>query len=65
VKKLILALLCMSLTFPAFAKDNGYNVKYDGGSISDVKAGNDLKLLIDSGQIRLFSTHSRFAYEQS
>src|SRR5258708_38295995 len=37
----------------AFAGDNGYKVKYDGGSIPDVKAGTDMKLIIDSNQVRL------------
>src|SRR5258708_14214562 len=37
----------------AFAGDNGYKVKYDGGSIPDVKAGTDMKLIIDSNEVRL------------
>jgi len=36
-----------------FAGDNGYKVKYDGGSIPDAKAGTDMKLIIDSNQVRL------------
>jgi len=36
-----------------FAGDNGYKVKYDGGSIPDAKAGTDMKFIIDSGQVRL------------
>jgi CxxC motif-containing protein (DUF1111 family) len=35
------------------ARDNGYTVKYDGGSIPSVKAGNDLRMYIDANQIRL------------
>jgi CxxC motif-containing protein (DUF1111 family) len=35
------------------AGDNGYKVKYDGGSIPDAKAGTDMKLIIDSNQVRL------------
>jgi len=35
------------------AGDNGYKVKYDGGSIPDAKAGTDMKFIIDSGQVRL------------
>jgi len=37
----------------AFAADNGYSVKYDGGSVADLKAGNDVKLMIDRDQIRI------------
>jgi len=36
-----------------FAGDNGYKVKYDGGSIPDAKAGTDMKLVIESNQVRL------------
>jgi len=36
-----------------FAGDNGYKVKYDGGSIPDAKAGTDMKLIIDSDKVRL------------
>src|SRR5260370_30839431 len=36
-----------------FASDNGYKVKYDGGPIPDAKAGTDMKLVIDSNQVRL------------
>jgi CxxC motif-containing protein (DUF1111 family) len=39
----------------ASAKDNGYNVKYDGGSVTEVKAGSDLRLYIDANQIRFVS----------
>jgi hypothetical protein len=36
-----------------YAKDNGYSVTYDGGSIPNVKAGNGLKLYIEQSQVRL------------
>jgi hypothetical protein len=36
----------------AFAGDNGYTVKYDGGSIQEIKAGTDLKLYIGEKTIR-------------
>jgi hypothetical protein len=35
------------------ASDNGYKVAYDGESIPEVKAGTNMKLFIDSNQIRL------------
>ena len=51
--KRVLALV-LSLVFltAVFAGDNGYSVKYDGGSIADVKTGADLKLFIEANQIR-------------
>jgi len=53
VNKLIAILLCLATPLMAFAGDNGYKVKYDGGSIPDAKAGTDMKLIIDSNQVRL------------
>lgn len=32
---------------------NVYSIKYDGGSVPDVKAGNDMKLYIESDKIRI------------
>jgi hypothetical protein len=61
MRKLVLELVCVSLTLPVFAKTEGYTVKYDGGSISDLKAGNELKLFIDGGQIRLMKGKSEVA----
>jgi len=43
----------------AFAADNGYKLAYDGGSISDVKTGANLKLHIDSNQIRIVKDKSK------
>jgi hypothetical protein len=37
----------------ALAADSGYNVRYDGGSLTGAKAGNDLKLYMDGSNIRL------------
>jgi len=53
VNKLIAILLCVATPLMVFAGDNGYKVKYDGGSIPDAKAGTDMKLIIDSNQVRL------------
>jgi len=53
VNKLIAILLCLAMPLMVFAGDNGYKVKYDGGSIPDAKAGTDMKFIIDSGQVRL------------
>ena len=53
MNKLIVILLCLAVPLTVFAGDNGYKVKYDGGSIPDDKAGTDMKLVIDSNQVRL------------
>jgi hypothetical protein len=50
---LILCALLILLSVGMSARDNGYTVKYDGGSIPSVKAGNDLRMYIDTNQIRL------------
>jgi len=50
----IAVILCLSvpmLMFPAEAMPS-YKVAYDGGSLTNVKAGTDLKLLIDATRVR-------------
>jgi CxxC motif-containing protein (DUF1111 family) len=47
--------------FTAVAGDNGYNVKYDGGSVPDLKAGNEVKVYIEGNQIRLAKGKSEVA----
>lgn len=37
-----------------YSAEEGYKIKYDGGSISDVKAGKEIKLHLNSGVIVLF-----------
>jgi hypothetical protein len=56
VKTTILAVLCVLISLSAVAADNGYNVKYDGGSVSSVKAGNGVRLFIEGNQIRVPSS---------
>ncbi len=50
----IAMLLCIALMLPvvAAARDRGYTVKYDGGSIPAVKSGSDLHLFIEPTLIR-------------
>jgi hypothetical protein len=47
----------LSVTVPAMVlaaeRDNAYNVKYDGGSLQEVKAGNDVKLFVDGDKLRI------------
>ena len=53
MKKLICLMLCLVFPLAVFAKDNGYKVVYDGGSVADAKAGTDMKLYIDGTNIRI------------
>ena len=52
MKLSITVALCIALPSSG-ASDNHFKVVYDGGSISDVKVGKELKLFIDASQIRL------------
>lgn len=54
----ISAALCILLPLSTVAADSGYKVTYDGGSVSDVKAGTGMKLVIDANQIRLIKDKS-------
>jgi hypothetical protein len=53
MNRLLAAVLCLAFSLAVFAGDNGYKVVYDGGSIPDTKSGTDMKLFIDSNQVRL------------
>ena len=47
--------LCITVPAMVFAAEKGnvYNIKYDGGSLPDAKAGTDMKLYMDPDKIRL------------
>src|ERR1700728_1460284 len=45
--------LSLTLAVSAVARDAGYKLKYDGGTLGDLKTGRQLHLVIDDGQIRL------------
>jgi hypothetical protein len=50
---LLLCLALLHLPLATEAKDAGYSVIYDGGSLPDLKAGSKLKMYIESGGIRI------------
>lgn len=60
MKQFLVLLLCLMVPCVAFA-DSSYKVIYDGGSIQGVKAGNKLKLYIDSNQVRMVDGKSEIA----
>lgn len=53
MKQILAIMLCILVPITIVAAaDNSYKVKYDGGSVPDVKTGTDLKLYIDANQVR-------------
>jgi hypothetical protein len=46
-------ILCLAMTFSAFASDGAYKLTYDGGSVADLKTGTGMKLYLDQNQIRI------------
>ena len=53
MKTALAILLCILVPISVLAADNSYKIKYDGGSIPDLKAGTELKLYIEANQLRL------------
>ena len=51
MKTTIVALLCLVLPFAAVAGNAGYAVKYDGGSIANLKTGTGIGIVIQGDQI--------------
>ena len=58
MRVLIASILCFATTFSAFAGDGAYKLTYDGGSISNLKTGADLKLYLDADRIRIAKDHA-------
>jgi PEGA domain-containing protein len=52
MRRIFALLLCIAIPLALFAKDSGYKVIYDGGSLSGTKSGADVKLYIEGSQIR-------------
>jgi CxxC motif-containing protein (DUF1111 family) len=52
MKRLLAVLLCLAIPVAVIAGDNGYKVKYDGGSLPNAKSGGDMKLYIAEKQVR-------------
>ena len=53
MNKLLAILMCFAVPIALTAGDSSYKVTYDGGSLTDQKAGSGMKLYIDTNQIRL------------
>ena len=53
MKRLIALLLCLLIPSVSFASEPGFKVAYDGGSLPNIKAGANGRLVLDSGKIVL------------
>jgi hypothetical protein len=56
VRRLLAVLLCLIVPSVAFAGENSYKVTSDGGSLQDVKAGNNVQLSIEPTQIKIIQS---------
>jgi hypothetical protein len=63
MKCIFAAILCIAIPVAMFAADSppSYKVTYDGGSLSTIKAGSDLKLYVDATTIRLVKDKTEVA----
>jgi hypothetical protein len=61
MKHQLVAGLCFAVVIAIFAGDNGYVVKYDAGSLSDTRAGTELKVYIDAKQVRFLKDNAEVA----
>ena len=61
MKHQLVAGLCFAVVIAMLAGDNGYIVKYDAGSLSDTRAGTELKVYIDAKQIRFLKDNAEVA----
>jgi hypothetical protein len=59
-RAVIALLLCYLMPISLFAADaaNGYKVKYDGGSLSNAKVGDGMKLAINSDTIKFLKDNT-------
>ena len=53
MRRILAAALCVLFPIAVFAGEAGYKVKYDGGSISNVKAGEELRIELAGSEIHL------------
>ena len=63
MRGIVAVVLCMVIPLAAFAADKepSYKVTYDGGSITNVKAGSGLKLYLDATDIRFIEGKTEVA----
>ena len=54
MKRLLSIIFCILMPCSVLAGENSYKVKYDGGSIANIKAGSEMKLVIEGDKIKFF-----------
>ena len=54
MKRLLSIILCILMPCSVLAGENSYKVKYDGGSIANIKAGSEMKMVIEGDKIKFF-----------
>ena len=60
-KRIVVMWLCVLIALPAFAADPVYKVKYDGGSVSDMKPGTGITMSVSSTTIKFFQDNKEIA----
>ncbi len=53
MRQFLAVLLCITLPIVVCAKDAGYKVIYDGGSLPDIKTGSGMHLFLEQDRFRL------------
>lgn len=57
MKRTIAVALCLLFPLAVLASESGYKVKYDGGSLSGLKTGAELRLELVGNEIHLMNKH--------
>jgi hypothetical protein len=61
MKKFLAVIFCIIMPLVGIAGDNSYKIKYDGGTLPDTKAGTDLRMYLESNQVRIAKDKSDLA----
>lgn len=61
MKRMLCLFLCLIFPLSTYAAENGYKIVYDGGSLPNAKAGADMRLVMDGGNIEIQKGHDRIA----
>jgi hypothetical protein len=57
VKRIVAVALCLLFPLSILAAESGYAVKYDGGSLGDIKTGTEMRLVLAGNEIQLMHKH--------
>ena len=59
--RLVALFLCLTVPALILGDDSSYKITYDGGSLSGVKAGNDVKLFVTPNGVRVMHDKTEIA----